>query len=146
MATTGKSATFDNDLMKLIFNATPIANLADNATSSPLTNLYVSLHTATPDVSGNQLTNEISYTGYARIAVARSISGFTVSGASVSPVGAITFPQMAGGAGGIASFWAVGISLTGTGKILYFGTVTPGINVTLGLTPQLTTLSTITES
>ena len=41
-----KSSTFDNDLLKLIFNATAIANIADNAGSSPLTNLYLSLHTA----------------------------------------------------------------------------------------------------
>ncbi len=43
-----KGNTFENDLLKLIFNATAIANIADNAGSSPLTNLYVSLHTADP--------------------------------------------------------------------------------------------------
>jgi hypothetical protein len=34
-----KGDTFENDLVKLIFNATAIANIADNASSSPLTNL-----------------------------------------------------------------------------------------------------------
>jgi hypothetical protein len=53
----GKGATFDNDLLKLIFNATGIANIADNAASSPLTNLYVSLHTADPTSSGNQTSS-----------------------------------------------------------------------------------------
>jgi hypothetical protein len=43
-----KGNTFENDLLKLIFNATAIANLADNASSSPFTNLYVSLHTSDP--------------------------------------------------------------------------------------------------
>jgi hypothetical protein len=47
-----KSNAFENDLLKLIFNATAIANLADNAASSPLTNLYVSLHTADPGEAG----------------------------------------------------------------------------------------------
>ena len=37
-----KGSTFSNDLLKLIFNATAIANIADNAASGPLTNLYVS--------------------------------------------------------------------------------------------------------
>jgi hypothetical protein len=34
-----KSDTFENDILKLIFNATAIANLADNAASAPLTSL-----------------------------------------------------------------------------------------------------------
>lgn len=41
-----KSITFDNDFLKLIFNATAIANIADNAATAPLTNIYLSLHTA----------------------------------------------------------------------------------------------------
>ena len=49
-----KGNTFENDWMKLIFNATAIANIADNAASSPLTNLYVSLHTADPGETGDQ--------------------------------------------------------------------------------------------
>lgn len=48
----GKGDTFENDVLKLIFNGTAIANLADNAASSPLTNLEVSLHTADPTDSG----------------------------------------------------------------------------------------------
>ena len=35
-----KSNTFENDLLSLIFNGTAIANLADNASASPLTKLY----------------------------------------------------------------------------------------------------------
>ena len=68
----GKSATFENDILKLIFNGTAITNVADNAATSPLANLYVSLHTADPTDAGNQTSNEISYTGYARVAVARN--------------------------------------------------------------------------
>ena len=67
-----KGNTFENDILKLIFNATAIANIADNAASSPLTNLYASLHTADPGEAGDQTTNETSYTSYARVAVART--------------------------------------------------------------------------
>lgn len=75
----GKSATFENDLLKLIFNGTPIAGLADNATVSPLTNLYMALHTADPTDAGGQSSSEATYTGYTRVAIERSGSGWTVT-------------------------------------------------------------------
>ena len=43
-----KGDTFENDLMKLLFQGTTIANIADNAASSPLATLYFALHTADP--------------------------------------------------------------------------------------------------
>ena len=139
-----KGSTFDNDVLKLIFNATAIANIADNAATSALTNLYVSLHTATPDVGGSQTTNEAGYTDYQRVAVARSGSGWTVTNSSVSPVATISFPKASGG-NETETHFAVGTDATGAGKVLYFGTVTPNIVVSSGVTPQLTTASTITE-
>lgn len=140
-----KSSTFENDWLKLIFNATAIANLADNAATSPVTNLHVSLHTANPSASNDQTTSEASYTGYARIAVARTSSGWTVTANSVSPAALISFPACTGGTNTITHF-AVGTELTGAGKILYSGTVTPNISVSSGVTPQLTTASTIQEN
>lgn len=140
-----KSDTFENDLLKLIFNGTAIANLADNAATSPLTNLYVSLHTADPGEAGNQSTNEISYTGYARVAVTRASGGWTVTANSVSPTSPIEFGEMTGGAGGTVTYAAIGTALTGTGKILYSGALTPTIAVTTGLVPRIKTTSTITE-
>lgn len=140
-----KGNTFENDWLKLIFNATAIANIADNAVSSPLANLYVSLHTATPDETGNQTSSEISYTGYSRVAVSRDTDGWTVTNNSVSPVAAITFGEMTAGAGGTVTHFAVGTASSSTGKILYYGTVTPNIVVSNGVTPRLTTSSAITE-
>ncbi len=139
-----KSNTFENDWMKLIFNAVAIANLADNASVSALTSLYVSLHTADPGEAGNQTTNETSYGSYARIAVARTSGGWTVTNNSVSPVATISFAACTSGTPTITHF-AVGTDPTGTGKILYSGTVTPNISVSSGVTPQLTTASTVTE-
>jgi hypothetical protein len=139
-----KSNTFENDLLKLIFNATAIANLADNAASSPLTNLYVSLHTADPGEAGNQSTSEVAYTSYARVAVARTSGGWTVTNNSVSPVANIDFPAATGGSGTV-TFFGVGTASSGSGVLYYSGTVTPSISVTSGVTPRLTTASTITE-
>lgn len=135
--------TFENELMLLIFNATAIANIADNASSSPVTNLYVSLHTADPGETGNQTTNETSYTSYARVAVARSGSGWTVTNNSVSPAATISFPACTGGTATITHA-AVGTASSGTGRILFKGTVTPNISVSSGVTPQLTTSTALT--
>lgn len=139
-----KGDTFENDFLKLIFNATAIANIADNAASSPFTNLYAALHTADPGEAGNQTTSEATYTGYARVAVARTTGGWTVTANSVSPVAAITFPIGTAGSGTV-THGSIGTAVSGTGKILYSGTVTPNIVTGNGVTPSLTTASTITE-
>jgi hypothetical protein len=139
-----KSNAFENSLLKLIFNATAIANLADNAATSPLTNLYVSLHTADPGEAGDQSTSEATYTGYARVAVARTTGGWTVTNNSVSPVANIDFANCTGGTNTI-TYFGVGTASSGAGVLYYSGTVTPSISVSSGVTPRLTTASTITE-
>jgi hypothetical protein len=139
-----KSNALENDLLLLLFNGTGIANIADNAASGPLTNLFVSLHTADPGEAGTQTTSEATYTSYARVAVARSGSGWTVTGNSVSPAANIDFPAATGGTNTITHF-AVGTATSGAGKILYKGTVTPNISVSTGVTPRLETGTAITE-
>lgn len=136
--------TAENDILKLIFNATAIANIADNAASGPLTNLYVSLHTANPGDSGNQTTSESAYTSYARVAVARSTGGWTASTVgSTSPVATITFPAATGGSE-TATYFAVGTASSGTGKVLWSGPISPTISISNGVTPSLTTSSSLT--
>ena len=139
-----KSNSLETSLLQLLFNATAIANIADNAATAPLTNLYVSLHTADPGEAGNQSTSEIAYTSYARVAVARTSGGWTVSAGSVSPVAAISFPAGTGGTG-TATHFGIGTASSGAGVLLYSGTITPNIVCGNGITPQLTTASTITE-
>jgi hypothetical protein len=64
-----KSNTWENDLLLLVFNNTN-ASLIGDATglrgSTTAGSLYLSLHTADPGEAGNQSTNEIAYTSYAR--------------------------------------------------------------------------------
>jgi hypothetical protein len=139
-----KSNTLENSLLLLFFNGTTIANIADNAASSPLTNLYVSLHTADPGEAGSAVTSEATYTSYARVAVARTSGGWTVTNNSVSPVANIDFPACTGGTNTITHFGIVSTS-SGAGTLYYKGTVTPNISVSSGVTPRLTTASTITE-
>lgn len=142
----GTSTTTANNLLKLIFNATAWANMADNAATSPLTNLYVALHTADPGAGGTQATNEVTYTSYARVAVARTTGGWTASSAaSTSPVAAINFPAGTGGSG-TATYFSVGVASSGSTAILFSGTVTPNIVTGNGVTPSLSTSSTITQT
>ncbi len=140
-----KGNTFENDLLKLIFNATAIANVADNAASSPLTNLYVSLHTADPGEAGDQTTSETAYTGYARVAVARTSGGWTVTTNSVSPNANIDFGQCSASPGAAITHAAVGTVSSGAGKVLYKGSLSASITMGVGVIPRLTTGSAITE-
>lgn len=135
-------STFRNDLLKLIFNGTAIANLADNAASAPLTDLHMSLHTADPGAAGNQTTSEAAYTSYERKAVARSGVGWTVTGNSVSPAANVDFVAATGGTE-TETHAMVGTDASGTGKNLFSGAITPNIAVSSGVTPRLTTASTI---
>ena len=138
------SGEFANSLLKLIFNATAYANMADNASSSPFTNLYVSLHTASPGASGSQTTNEAAYTDYARVAVARTSGGWTVTNNAVVPAATITFPAASGGSE-TETYFGIGTSSSGAGNLLYFGAISPTIVISNGVTPQLTTSTTISE-
>lgn len=137
------SSTFQNDVAKLIFQATGIANIADNASSSPLTNLFASLHTANPGTTPAQTTSEAAYGSYARVALARSSAAWTVTGNSVSPVADINFPTATSGSE-TETYAGVGTLTSGTGKLLVSGALTPSIVVTTGTPPVITTSSAIT--
>lgn len=148
----GKTDVFENDILKLIFNGTAIANFADNAASSPATTLYLSLHTADPtDAAPNgQSTYEVTagvVPNYARVAIVRTSGGWVVSGGSVSPVNPVDFPTAGAGMSGTvtATYAGIGTALTGNGKLLYTGAINPAIIIAAGVTPRFTTASTITE-
>lgn len=137
------SDTTENAILLLIYNATTWANYAINASSSPETNIICALHTADPVDAGTQSTSESAYTSYARVNVARTSGGWTVTANSVSPVAAISFPAGTGGSG-TATHFSTGKSGGGASAILWSGTVTPNIVTGNGITPQLTTATAIT--
>lgn len=118
--------TFANDLLKLIFNAVGIANLADNAVTSPYTNLYFTFHNGEVAAGGSQTTNEVTYTGAIRIPIVRTSSGFTVSGRNVVNVAAITGGLCTAGADTI-THWSIGTASSGAGKVLVSGTLAKSV-------------------
>lgn len=144
-----KSDFLENAILKLIFNATAIANIADNAAASPLTNLFWSLHTADPTDAGNQSSSETTYGTYARQSVARTTSGMTASTVgSTSPVANVVFPAATSPTLPTVqsiTFAGIGVAVSGATNLLYSGPVTPNINVSTGVQPILTTASTVTE-
>jgi hypothetical protein len=143
-----KSNTFENDILLLIFNNTNIANIGDATGlrgSTGVGLLYAGLHTADLGEAGDQTTNEIAYTSYARASVARSGAGFTVSGNSVTLAAAVNFPAGTGGTG-TATHFSFGAAASGAGKVLYYGEVSPTVVCGNGVTPQLGTGTAVTEN
>lgn len=143
-----KSNTFENDLLLLIFNNTNIADIGDATGvrgSSAAGSLYWSLHTADPGETGTAITSETAYTGYARVAAARSGAGFTVNGNSVSPPSNVEFGECSASAGGPITHFGIVNTASGAGKLLYKGTMTPNITMDVGVIPRIKTTSTITE-
>lgn len=142
-----KGNTFENELLSLIFANSNIANIGDATGlrgSSTAGSLYAALHTGDPGEAGDQTTSECSYTSYARVAVARSGAGWTVTGNSVSPAANVDFPAATGGSQ-TATHFSIGTSSSGAGKILYKGTISPNISISSGVQPRLSTATTITE-
>jgi hypothetical protein len=142
----GISDATENNILKLIYNATAWANVAQNNATSPETTINVALHTADPGDAGAQNTTEAGYASYARVAPARTTGGWTASSAgSTSPVANIDFPASTGAGSTITHFSTGKVTGAPGSEIFWSGTVTPNIAVgSSGITPRLTTASTIT--
>lgn len=132
------SNDFETNILKLVFTNTTYANVGDATGlvgSSTAGSLYVSLHTSDPGEAGSQTTNETSYTNYARVAVARSGSGWTVSGNSVSNAAAVSFAAC-GASGATLTHFGIGTASSGTGILLFSGALTSSLAVSSGITPS----------
>lgn len=139
-----KSNFYENALLKLIFNAIPIAGIArDDAI--PNTHLYVALHTADPGEAGVQTSNETAYTGYARLPVVRTALGWVVTGNVVNPAVNLDFLVCTAAPGAQLTHFSVGLAAAGATEILYKGSLTPAIPIAVGLIPRLTVGTIINE-
>ena len=106
--------------------------------SSTAGSLFVSLHTGVLTDTSVQTTNEAAYTSYARVAVPRSVTGWTISGSSptqAANTSATTYPTCTGGSE-TETYFAVGRDVTGAGEILWYGPLTSSLAVSLGITPS----------
>ena len=131
-----KSTATCNSILALIFNATAWADIAENDSSTPATNLYLSLHTADPGVGNNQTTNETAYTNYARIAVARTTSGWDVPSGGATANAALAQFAQCGVTGATITHVAIGTAASGAGTVLYAGALSSSLAVANGIQPQ----------
>lgn len=137
------SKTFATDLLKLIYQGTTITGLARDDTS-PLASLYMALHTSDPGAAGTQSTSEVTYTGYARVAVPRDVTGFTVTDNVMNPTQTLEFGEMTGGTNQTATHMTIGTAASGGGKVLARFTLSPSIDLKNAVTPRLRTTTSLT--
>jgi hypothetical protein len=125
-------------LLDLLFLNIDWANIGDAAglqNSAVAGSFYISLHTADPGEAGNQSTNEVAYTSYARVAVARTAGGWTRSVSTVSNTALVQFPQATGGSA-TATFFGIGTDLSGAGNLLLKGALNSSLAISNGIQPQ----------
>lgn len=125
-------------LLNLYFNNTAAANIGDASGLQPSAtagSFYIALHTADPGEAGDQTTNEAAYTSYARVAVARSGAGWTVSGNAVSNAALVQFPLCTGGSATTTHF-SIGTAASGAGSIILKGALSSTLSVNNGIQPQ----------
>lgn len=135
------TTAFGGELLGLIFQGMAIPNLADNAATAPLTAWEFSLHSANP--STNQAHNEVAYTGYARVPLARSNAAFTLTGNVLTLVANLDFPEATAGTG-TATHLGIGTAHSGSGALKLRFPISPAIAIYPGQVPRIKTTSTIT--
>lgn len=143
------SNTLENAIALLIFNNTNAANIGDATGlrgSSTAGSFWIALYTADPGETGTATTNETAYTSYARVAVARSGSGWTVTANSVSPAANIDFPECTGSPGSAITHFGIVSSSAGAGDLFFYGALSSSITMATGVIPRIKTTSTITFS
>jgi len=128
-------------ILSLYFENTAHANVGDATGVRGSTTAgvyYIGLHTADPGETGTQSTSEATYTSYARVSVARSTSGWTVTTADPATVtndAAISFPQATGGTDTV-TYFGIGTDASGTGNLLFSGILDASLAVSNGITPE----------
>lgn len=125
-------------LLDLIFLNTDWANIGDAGglqNSATAGSFYISLHTGDPGEAGDQTTNEIAYTSYARVAVARTSGGWTRSVSTVENTALVQFPQCTGGSG-TATHFGIGTDATLAGNLILKGALTSSLAISTGIQPQ----------
>ena len=95
---------------------------------------YATLYSVVP--TDSTTGTEATYTGYARVAIARTTGGFTVSGTDPTRVinaADITFPSSTS----TETILGFGLAFTIAGDAQYFGTFSTSLSVISGVQPKI---------
>lgn len=132
-----KATAICNSILGLMYRAAAWASVADNAASSPLTSVYLSMHTGNlTAATGLQNENETAYTNYARKITSRSATDWSApSGGSLNNATLQQFPAC-GVTGATLTHVATGVGSTGATAAWHFGALNSSLAVANGITPQ----------
>ena len=134
----GKGDIYANELFLHALENENIALIGDATgllAAGTVGSVYVSLHTSVTGLSaGDQETNECSYTGYARVAVARTAGAWTTAAKATENTASVDFAECTAGSS-TATHFAVGTATSGAGKILYWGELDAPLAISAGITP-----------
>ena len=121
-------------IVALLLNGTTWLTLAQDH-AAPATSLYLSLHTADPGEAGDQTTNEVAYTNYARVAIVRTASGWTVASGVGETAAVTTFPEC-GATPATATHFGIGTDASGAGNLLIHKELTSSRIISEGSSPE----------
>lgn len=133
-----KSTDCCNRILNLMYSATAWGNVADNAASTPLTNVYVNLHNSSLTASTNsQAENQTTYTNHVRKPVARSTGWTTSTTGSISNAALLQFEQ-SGASGDTLQYVSTGTTVSGATPVWHYGALNSPITIgaAASITPQ----------
>lgn len=131
----------EDDFLDLFFTNVAFPNVGDAAgllPSAAANNLHSSLHVldAIGDTSTIQTDNEVVYTGYGRVATARSVAGWTVLTGTVDNDALLQYGEMTAGGPDTITDVALGFAASGAGVMQIWGQVLVDLVVNNGVNPQ----------
>ena len=136
-----KSNTTENDMIKVIFLGTD-PSWRDTGGQA---NLYLALHSGDPGEGGTQTSSEVAYTGYLRVAIARTAGGWTVSGNQASNTALAQFPKCTA-LTDTARYVSIGLGDTGaSGQIIYSGILSSELAISANIQPQFAIASLVVQ-
>ena len=125
-----KGLQTQNDVLNLVLiTGTSIGWIAN-------ANGYMAAHNGDPSSTGIQTLNETAYGGYTRIAVPRSVGGWTITASQAQNAALIQFPTCVSSSDTL-TYCSYGQSNTGiAGQIYYSGQLTTPLAISVGIQPQ----------
>ena len=132
-----KATNICNSILNLMYRGAAWASVADNAAASPITLIYLGLHTADiTAATGLQNEDETAYTNYARKSTGRGVTDWgAASGGQVSNATLQQFPQC-GVTGSTVTHVSTGIGASGATAVWHYGALNSSLAVANGITPQ----------
>lgn len=127
----------ETSILQLLFENADWANIGDATGlqgSTAAGSFWISLHTADPTDTGS-VTNEATYTGYARVQVDRGTGEWTVTDDTVVNDNVVAFPAGTGGSGTVTHF-GIHTASSGAGNMILSGALNSSVVTGSGVTPE----------